>query len=187
MRNLKHASAFLEQGQNKVFPDSLIYHWSLYSIKAGSIRKNYMNAGQDSLWIDRICITETRSGLGKSSGNSSTRKRCPRNLLVFLGCLPAKNLSVPSFMDKGYIYSPVTEPHKSIPVELSVQNTVAADLPSSGSQRPLEWVRILNLTHNRWRKENIRLHLYGVSSCDTGGKPFARVDVDCKSAVTARW
>lgn len=166
MRNLKHASAFLDQGQNKVFPDHLIYHWSLYSIKAGSIRKNYMNAEQDSLWIDRICIREMRSGLGTSSGNCGTRKRCPRNLLDFLGCLPAENLSVPSFMDKGYIYSPVTEPHKSIPVELSVQNTAAADLPSSGSQQPLEWVWIL--THNRRRKENTQLHLYGVSSCDAG-------------------
>lgn len=94
MRNLKRASAFLEQGQNKVFPNCLIYRWSSYSIKDESIGMNYMNVGLDSSWIDRICIRETRSSLGRRSGNSGTKKRSPRNILVFLGCFPAENLKV---------------------------------------------------------------------------------------------
>jgi len=72
---------FLEQRQNKVFPNHLIYCWSSYSIKDESIPKNYVNVGLDSSWIDRICIRETRSGLGRRSGNSGTKKRSPRNLL----------------------------------------------------------------------------------------------------------
>lgn len=94
MRNLKHASAFLEQGQNKGFSNCLIYCWSSYSNKDESIPKNYVNVGLDSSWIDRICIRETRSSLGRRSGNSGTKKRSPRNLLVFLGCFPAENLKV---------------------------------------------------------------------------------------------
>lgn len=85
---------FLEQGQNKVFPDHLINCWSSYSIKDESIQKNYMNVGLDSLWIDRICIREKRSGLGRRGGNAGTKKRSLGNLLVFLGCLPAENLKV---------------------------------------------------------------------------------------------
>lgn len=94
MRNLKHAYDFLEQGQNKVFPDRLIHRWSSYSIKDESIRKNYMNVGLDSSWIDRICIREMKSSLGRGVEILVPKKRCPRNLLDFLGCFPAEYLKV---------------------------------------------------------------------------------------------
>lgn len=155
MRNLKHAAAFLEQGQNKVFPDCLIYHWSSYSIKDESIWKKYMSAGLDSLWIDGICIREIRSSLGRRSGNSGTKNKKPNKPFSLSWMLSSwEPPSVSSFLDKSYISSLVAEPTQSIVAWLSVQSSAWANLPSSGSPWPQEWVHILNLTHNRLRKEH---------------------------------
>lgn len=114
-----------------------------------------MNVGLDSLWIDRICIREMRSSLGRRSGNSGTKTKKPNKPFSLSWTLSSREPpSVSSFLDKSYVPSLVAEPTQSIAAWLAVQSSAWAHLPSSCSPWPQEWVHILNLAHNRLRKES---------------------------------
>lgn len=142
-RNLKHAAAFLEQGQ-KAFPNHLMYCCSCYGIKDESIQKNNPNVGLDSWQIDRISIKEAEAiwegGVEILVPKKKKKKKSLRNLLVFLDAFQLRVSKCVIIYGQRIclLSSHRTQSIDSSPA-ISMHSLVGVNLPSSGTTAAGSW------------------------------------------------